>query len=141
VDPKGRTVWEFKPEDVPSYRLSGFPPAGRLPNGNTLVNNWVNMWNPTIDKSDAEVEALEVTPDKHVVWALSEWNNPDLGPATTMQLLDGSVLRMFISAKCIRLCQSSATRVVGWVPRPAIDARVDSPPTWSVHPSSSARRA
>ena len=64
MDPKGRTVWEFKPEDVPSYRLSGFPPAGRLPNGNTLVNNWVNMWNPTIDKSDAEVEALEVTPEQ-----------------------------------------------------------------------------
>ena len=91
VDPKGQTVWELKPEDVPEYRLSGFQTASRLPNGNTLFNNWVNMWSTTIDKSNAEVQALEVSQDKRVVWALREWNNPDLGPATTIQLLDGSV--------------------------------------------------
>jgi hypothetical protein len=91
VDPKGQTVWEFKPEDIPAYRLSGFQTANRLPNGNTLVNNWVNMWSTTIDRSNAEVQALEITPDKRVVWALREWNNPDLGPATTIQLLNGNV--------------------------------------------------
>ena len=31
---------------------------------------------------------LEVTPAKQVVWALSSWNDPDLGPATSIQLLD-----------------------------------------------------
>jgi len=32
---------------------------------------------------------LEVTPDKKVVWALRAWGNPvDLGPSTTIQLLD-----------------------------------------------------
>jgi len=34
------------------------------------------------------VQALEVTPDKQVVWALRSWKNPNLGPATTIQLLD-----------------------------------------------------
>jgi hypothetical protein len=35
------------------------------------------------------VQALEVTPGKRVVWALRAWGNPvDLGPSTTIQLLD-----------------------------------------------------
>jgi len=29
-----------------------------------------------------------VTPDKKVVWALSSWTDPDLGPSTSIQLLD-----------------------------------------------------
>ncbi len=61
--------------------------AWRLPNGNTLINNWVNEWNGPVDKSNAPVQALEVTPDTKVVWALRAWSNPDLGPATTIQIL------------------------------------------------------
>jgi hypothetical protein len=34
------------------------------------------------------VQVLEVTPEKKIVWALSSWKNPDLGPATSIQLLD-----------------------------------------------------
>jgi hypothetical protein len=34
------------------------------------------------------VQLLEVTPAEIVVWALREWNNPDLGPASSIQLLD-----------------------------------------------------
>ena len=34
------------------------------------------------------VQVLEVTPEKKVVWAMSEWKNPDLGPASSIQLLD-----------------------------------------------------
>ena len=34
-------------------------------------------------------QAVEVTPDKKVVWALCSWAAPgDLGPATTIQILD-----------------------------------------------------
>jgi len=29
-----------------------------------------------------------ITPAKKIVWALSSWENPDLGPATYIQLLD-----------------------------------------------------
>jgi len=31
---------------------------------------------------------FEVTRDKKIVWSLSAWKNPDLGPATYIQLLD-----------------------------------------------------
>jgi hypothetical protein len=34
------------------------------------------------------VQVLEVTPEKKIVWALSSWDNPDLGPASSLQLLD-----------------------------------------------------
>jgi hypothetical protein len=39
-------------------------------------------------KWPGSVQVLEVTPDKKIVWALSEWGSPDLGPASSIQLLD-----------------------------------------------------
>jgi PQQ-like domain len=89
VDPKGQTVWEVKPDDIPGYQIAGFQIASRLPNGNTLVNNWVNTWSSTVDAANTPVQALEFTPAKKLVWALRSWTDPaDLGPATTLQLLD-----------------------------------------------------
>jgi outer membrane protein assembly factor BamB len=89
VDPKGQTVWELKPEDIGGYKIAGFQIATRLPNGNTLVNNWVNQWSTTVDPANAPVQALEFTPAKKLVWALRSWTEPaNLGPATTLQLLD-----------------------------------------------------
>ena len=89
VDPKGQTVWELKESDVPGYKIAGFQIATRLPNGNTLVNNWVNQWSTTVDPANTPVQALEFTPAKKLVWALRSWTDPaNLGPATTLQLLD-----------------------------------------------------
>jgi hypothetical protein len=89
VNPAGDTVWQFTPDDVPDYRVAQFQLAARLPNGNTLVNNWVNQWNGNIDPATAPVQAWEITPDKKVVWALRSWVEPNnFGPATTIQLLD-----------------------------------------------------
>jgi hypothetical protein len=89
VNPAGAAVWEFSPADVPDYLFNSMQIAKRLPNGNTLINTWVNQWNGPIDPATAPVQALEVTPDKKVVWALRAWGNPvDLGPSTTIQLLD-----------------------------------------------------
>jgi hypothetical protein len=35
------------------------------------------------------VQVIEVTPDKKVVWEVNEWSEPqDLGPASSMQILD-----------------------------------------------------
>jgi hypothetical protein len=34
------------------------------------------------------VQVIEVTPKKEVVWAINQWTNPDLGPASCIQLLD-----------------------------------------------------
>jgi hypothetical protein len=93
VNPSGAIVWEFAPADVPDYVFNSMQIAKRLPNGNTLINTWFNQWNGTADPATAPVQALEVTPDKRVVWALRAWGNPvNLGPSTTIQLLDESVV-------------------------------------------------
>ncbi|MGA2774034.1 MAG: hypothetical protein ABSG26_24825 [Bryobacteraceae bacterium] len=89
VNPAGTAVWEFSPADVPDYLFNSMQIAKRLPNGNTIVNTWFNQWNGPVDPATAPVQALEVTPDKKIVWALRAWGNPvDLGPSTTIQLLD-----------------------------------------------------
>jgi hypothetical protein len=86
---KGETVWEWTPADAPDYKFSNLQLATRLPDGNTLINNWFNQWSGKMDASDPPVQAIEVTPDKKIVWALRAWNEPtNLGPATSIQLLD-----------------------------------------------------
>jgi outer membrane protein assembly factor BamB len=89
VNPAGQTVWELTQKDVPDYKLFSLQEADRLANGNTLITNWC----PNGIKKPADwpksVQAIEVTPDKKVVWALQSWTDPaDLGPATSLQLLD-----------------------------------------------------
>ena len=88
INAQGETVWEFTSADVPDYKFDSLQIATRLPNGHTLINNWVNQWNGKIDPNTAPVQALEITPDKKVVWALRSWTSPNLGPSTTIQLLD-----------------------------------------------------
>jgi hypothetical protein len=93
VNPAGETVWEFLPEDLKGHEFRNFQIATRLSNGNTLVNNWVNSWDGPIDHETAPAQAVEVAPDKKIVWALRAWKAPlALGPATTIQLLGGSVV-------------------------------------------------
>jgi hypothetical protein len=88
VDRKGATVWEFTAADALGYVLSDIQTAIRLANGNTIMNNWFNEWSGKVDLSNAPVQAIEVTPDKKIVWALRSWTPPaDLGPSTTIQIL------------------------------------------------------
>lgn len=87
VNRNAETTWTFTRGDAGDYKLPNLQLAWRLPNGNTLINNWVNEWSGPVDKSNAPVQALELTPDKKVVWALHSWSDPDLGPATTIQIL------------------------------------------------------
>lgn len=85
----GDAVWAFSPADVPDYHFASPQQAWRLPNGNTVVNNWVNEWDSTPESRIGTTQALEITPAKKVVWVLSSWIPPaDLGPATTIQFLD-----------------------------------------------------
>lgn len=87
VNQKGETVWEFTRADAPQYTLKVFQEVTRLANGNTLISNWVAGGVKPADWP-MTVQFLEVTPDKKIVWALSSWDKPNLGPATSMQLLD-----------------------------------------------------
>ncbi len=87
VNPKGETVWELTQADVPDIKLFNTQTANRLANGNTVVCNWCAGNNRTQEWAGT-VQIFEVTPDKKVVWALSSWKDPDLGPSTSIQLLD-----------------------------------------------------
>ena len=86
INMKGETVWELTQADVP-FKLYNNQTANRLANGNTVICNWC-AGNKNTEEWAGTVQVFEVTPDKKVVWALSSWKNPDLGPSTYIQLLD-----------------------------------------------------
>ena len=89
VNRNKETVWQWTPADTPDFPMPSLQLATRLPNGNTLINNWSNEWSGSVDTSNPPLQAIEVTPDRKVVWALRSWAAPaDLGPATTIQILD-----------------------------------------------------
>jgi outer membrane protein assembly factor BamB len=89
VNRNGETVWEFTAADAPELNLANMQTATRLKNGNTLITQWVNKWSGPIDTAGAPIQAVEVTPEKKVVWVLRSWTPPaDLGPSTTIQILD-----------------------------------------------------
>lgn len=92
VDKQGKIVWQFSGKDVPDIQCFIFQEARRLANGNTVICNWcpVDLKDP--EKWPGSVQVLEVTPAKKVVWALSQWKDPDLGPASSIQLLDDGVV-------------------------------------------------
>lgn len=91
IDRRGNVIWEINTKNL---GLNSPQKAVRLKNGNTIITNWFNEWGKTpVDINNPPVQAVEVTPAGEVVWTLSEWNAPDLGPATTIQLLNSSVDR------------------------------------------------
>lgn len=79
VNPKGETVWELRPSDLPdAYRFINSQSATRLANGNTIICS---------RGGDGKgPQLVEVTPEKKVVWVLDDWAN--FGPATAVQILD-----------------------------------------------------
>jgi hypothetical protein len=87
VNAKGETVWEFTADDASGYKLGNIQTADRLANGNTILTFWIAGDNDTTHWTGT-VQAMEVAPNKRIVWALSSWKDPDLGPATSIQLLD-----------------------------------------------------
>ncbi len=90
VTRRGDTAWAWTPADAPSLQFSNLQQAWRLPNGNTVINNWVNEWNIKPEEELGTIQAIEVTPEKKVVWTLASWTGPEaLGPATTFQFLGG----------------------------------------------------
>ena len=86
---RGDSVWNWTPADAPGYTFASLQQAWRLPNSDTVISSWVNEWNSPGKDLAGALQAIEVTPDKQVVWALDSWTEPErLGPATTLQFLD-----------------------------------------------------
>jgi hypothetical protein len=89
VTRRGDSVWSWSKPDTPDYKFASLQNASRLKNGDTVINNWVNEWTKNGDNAPGSAQAIEVTPDRKVVWALREWGpEVNLGPATTIQFLD-----------------------------------------------------
>ena len=85
VNGRCETVWEMKQADLPAdIVLHNLQTADRLANGNTVIFSSTGGTRPE-DRPNI-IQALEVTPDKKVVWVLQDWKN--LGPATSAQFLD-----------------------------------------------------
>jgi hypothetical protein len=99
VDALGNLVWQLNQSDIPGIKLYIVQGAERLPNGNTLFANWVPA--DVKDPKDwlGTVQLIEVTPKKELVWTLSQWADPDLGPASSFQLLDKKVLNRITAYK------------------------------------------
>jgi hypothetical protein len=86
VNPRGEVVWQIEKDDLPGIHLYTVQEVNRLANGDTVICNWYGGvkredW-PTVS------QVIEVTPDKKVVWVLKQWSDPNLGPASAIQLLD-----------------------------------------------------
>ena len=87
VNKQKEVVWEFKLDEHPQYKMTSPQIATRLDNGNTIINTWFSEWGDKLDLNDPPVQAIEVAPDKEVDWVLQSWEDPYLGPSTTIQVL------------------------------------------------------
>lgn len=81
VDAGGKTVWEVKDGDLPGIRLTFMTGLQRLPNGNTVMSNWLG--HGQLGKAP---HLIEVTPDKKVVWTFSDHRT--MQTISSVQLLD-----------------------------------------------------
>ena len=91
INRQGQTVWELNTTD---YGVTQPQKVVRLKDGGHIINNWYNEWSKTpMDSLNAPAQAIEVDKNGKIVWQLKAWKDPDLGPSTTIQLLDEPVNR------------------------------------------------
>jgi hypothetical protein len=67
VTQDGRTVWEVRGEELPGISLKFMAGLERLPNGNTVMCNWLGH-----GQFGKAPHAIEVTRDKRVVWTFAD---------------------------------------------------------------------
>jgi hypothetical protein len=81
VDPAGRTVWSVESRDLPGIALKFMAGFQRLPNGNTVMANWLGHGH-----FGEAPQIVEVTPQKRVAWTYA--NHAGFGTVSSLQLLD-----------------------------------------------------
>ena len=81
VDPEGKTVWQVTHDELPGAKLWFMTGLQRLPNGNTLMANWLGHGHI----GDGN-HLIEVTRDKKVVWTFAD--HKAMKTITSVQLLD-----------------------------------------------------
>jgi len=81
VDPNGKTVWEIKGDELPGISLKFMAGLQRLPNGNTVVSNWLGH-----NHFGEAPHIIEITRDKKVVWTFADYAT--MKTVSSVQLLD-----------------------------------------------------
>ncbi len=88
VDRDGKVVWQVQGDELPGISLKFMAGLQRLPNGNTVMANWLG--HGQLGKAP---HLIEVTPDKQVVWTFAD--HQTMKTISSVQLLDvpGEVTR------------------------------------------------
>jgi hypothetical protein len=81
VDRDGKTVWEVKADELPGIHLKFLAGLQRLPNGNTVLSNWLG--HGQLGKAP---HLVEITRDKRVVWTF--FDHQTMTTVSSVQLLD-----------------------------------------------------
>ena len=81
VDKDGKTVWQTTQDELPGISLKFMTGLHRLPNGNTVMTNWVG--HGEFGKAPG---IIEVTPDKKVVWTFQD--DKTMKTVSSVQILD-----------------------------------------------------
>ncbi|HOX58157.1 MAG TPA: hypothetical protein P5205_14740 [Candidatus Paceibacterota bacterium] len=81
VDGSGKTVWELRGDDLPGISLKFIAGFHRLPNGNTVIANWLGH-----GQFGKAPHLIEVAPDKRVVWTFA--NHEKMRTISSVQVLD-----------------------------------------------------
>lgn len=81
VDKEGKTVWEITHDELPGISFKFMTGLHRLPNGNTVMSNWVG--HGEFGKAPG---IIEVTPEKKVVWTFQD--DKTMKTVSSVQILD-----------------------------------------------------
>jgi hypothetical protein len=81
ADQNGKTVWEITSHELPGISLKLMTGMQRLPNGNTVMSNWLGH-----GQFGAAPHLIEVTPEKKVVWTFAD--HKAVKTIASVQLLD-----------------------------------------------------
>jgi hypothetical protein len=81
TDQAGNVVWSVRNGDLPGIKLAFTTGLQRLPNGNTVMSNWLGH-----GKFGTAPHLIEVTRDKKVVWTFAD--HQTMKTISSVQLLD-----------------------------------------------------
>jgi hypothetical protein len=81
VDKDGKTVWAVKADDLPGITLKFMAGLQRLPNGNTVMSNWLGH-----SQTGKAPHLIEITRDKRVLWTF--FDHQTMSTVSSVQLLD-----------------------------------------------------
>ena len=70
VDKESKEVWRLADKEIPEVGPKWLASIARLPNGNTVIGNWLGH-----GQEGKGVPLFEVTPDKKVVWQFTDTKN------------------------------------------------------------------